>query len=266
MNILSKLDEITINNNDRIAETDRKYCENQFELYVAAREALQQALDIIKPAYEKEKSSAKNTNSLYGSYLDDYNDIKHLERRLEQLKAHFVSQIVYHFSRQYNVSLDTMSIHEKYDLNLTHHNIIDEIFEQLDGFSFEEKAVHELIEASKNTIYDFDNKVTIKKSSLSINNYVWWDTWWGFSLKSGLTQLYKALSHFENGSTKTLDALNHMLEQLRQGDKHYDIFRKYEFESYEKIKSIKVFKNKKITVEFKDHALAQEFANTYLKK
>ncbi|MCY9145961.1 hypothetical protein [Bacillus sp. T9C1] len=266
MNILSKLNEITINNNDRIAETDRKYCENQFELYVAAREALQQALDIIKPVYEKEKSSPNNTISLYGSYLDDYDDIKHLERRLEQIKKHFVSQIVYHFSRQYNVSLNTKIINEKYDLNLTHHHIIDEIFEQLDGFSFEERAVHELIEASKNTIYDFDNKVTIKKSSLSINNYVWWDTWWGYSLKSGLTQLYIALSHFENGSTKTLDALNKMLEQLRKGDRHFDIFSKYEFESFEKIKSIKVFKNSKITIEFKNQTLAQEFANTYLKK
>lgn len=269
MNILSKLNEITINNNDRIADTDRKYCENQFGLYAAAREALQQALDIIKPVYDKEKNSAKNTNSLYGSYLDDYDDIKYLDKRLEKIKGQFVSKIVNHFSRQYNVSLDTKVINEKYDLNLTHNDIISEIFEQLDGFSFEEKAVHELIQATKNTIYNFDKKVIIKKASLSITDYVWWDSWsWSgmrISWDSKLETFFQALSHFENGSVETLHSLKRMFEHLKEGSNKYDIFSKYEFD-YKKIKSIKVFKNRKITVEFKDHALAQEFANTYLKK
>ncbi|WP_039076306.1 hypothetical protein [Bacillus sp. MSP13] len=263
MNILSKLNEITINNNDRIAETDSKFCVNQYYQYVAAREALQQALDIIKPVYDKEK------NSLYGSYLDNYYDINYLEKRLEEIKGQFVSKIVNHFSRRYNVSLDTNIIMEKYDLNLNHNDIMGEIFEQLDGFSFEEKAVHELIQATKNTIYNFDKKVTIKKASLSITDYVCWDSWtWSglrISWDSKLGTFFQALSHFENGSVETLYSLNRMFEHLREGSNQYDIFSKYEFD-YKKIKSIKVFKNRKITVEFKDHALAQEFANTYLKK
>ncbi|MDO3655414.1 hypothetical protein [Bacillus subtilis] len=265
MNILSKLNEITINNNDRIAETDSKFCVNQYYQYVAAREALKQALDIIKSVYDKEK----NPNSNYGSYLDDYYDINYLEKRLEQIKRGFVSDIVNHFSRQYNVTLDKKVINEKYDLNLNHNDIIGEIFVQLDGFSFEEKAVHELIQATKNTIYNFDKKVTIKKASLSITDYVWWDSWtWSglrISWDSKLGTFFQALSHFENGSVETLHSLKRMFEHLKEGSNKYDIFSKYEFD-YKKIKSIKVFKNRKITVEFKDHALAQEFANTYLKK
>ncbi|WP_395606296.1 hypothetical protein [Bacillus velezensis] len=268
MNILSKLNEITINNNDRIAETDSKFCVNQYYQYVAAREALQKALNIVKPAYEEEKKSVDN-NSLYRCYLNDYEDVKHIEKRLEEIKGQFVSKIVNHFSRRYNVSLDTHIIIEKYDLNLNHNDIIGEIFEQLDGFSFEEKAVHELIQATKNTIYNFDKKVTIKKASLSITDYVWWDSWTWSGLRifgdSKLGTFFQALSHFENGSVETLYSLNRMFEHLREGSNQYDIFSKYEFD-YKKIKSIKVFKNRKITVEFKDHALAQEFANTYLKK
>ncbi|MCY9398072.1 hypothetical protein [Bacillus inaquosorum] len=259
MNILSKLNEITIDNNDRIAETDRKYCENQFELYVAAREALQQALNIIKPAYEKEKS-----------YLNEYRDIDPIEKRLKEIKEQFISNVVHHFSRQYKVTLDTADINKKYDLYLTHHDITAEIFEQLGGFNFEEKAVHELIEASKATIYNFNKYVSIKKASLSITDFVWWDTWgWdGYRLSWNSkkeSSLFTALSHFENGSVKMLDSLFEMYKEIEKGSNHYDIFSKYEL-NLEKIKSVKVFKNSKITIEFNDHALAQEFANTYLKK
>lgn len=264
MSILNKLHEITIDNTNRIFEKDSEFCVNQYYLYVPARDALQKALDIIKAEYEKEESSVNNTNSF--RYLDKYDDIKHLEKRLEQTKNNFIFQIVFHFSRKYNVSFNPNIIIEKYDINLTHNDIIGEIYEQLDGCSFEEKAVQELIETTKNTIYDFNNNVSIKKSSVSINNYVWWYTWSGFCLKSGLTDLYRALSHFENGSTKTLESLNQMLEQLRKGDREYDIFSKYEFDDFETIESIKVFKNSKITIQFKTHALAQEFANTYLRK
>ncbi|MGG0877585.1 hypothetical protein [Bacillus inaquosorum] len=258
MNILSKLDEITIDNNDRIAETDRKYCENQFELYVAAREALQQALNIIKPAYEKEKG-----------YLNDYRDIDPIEKRLKEIKEQFISNVVHHFSRQYKVTLDTEDINKKYDLYLTHNDIIAEIFEQLGGFNFEEKAVHELIVKTKSTIYNFD-KVSIKKASLSIANFISWDAWgWnGFSLSHGSKKeqsLFTALSHFENGSVKMLDSLFNIYKEMEKGSNLHDIFSKYDL-GYEKIKSVKIFKNRKITIEFKNQTLAQEFANTYLKK
>ncbi|MGR0121675.1 hypothetical protein [Bacillus halotolerans] len=267
MNILSKLNEITINNTTRIAETDSKFCENQYQQYVAARETLQQALNLIKPAYEKEKELVDNC--LDRCYLNDYSDIKPIEKRLQQIKGGFVSNIVNHFSRQYNVSLDKKVINEKYDLNLTQHDVIAEIFEQLGGFNFEEKAVHELIEASKSTIYKFD-KVSIKKASLSITDFMWWDSWgwdgyrisWNSKKESSL---FTALSHFENGSVKMLDSLFEMYKEIEKGSNHYDIFSKYEL-NLEKIKSVKVFKNGKITIEFNDHALAQEFANTYLKK
>ncbi|RDY83175.1 hypothetical protein [Bacillus amyloliquefaciens] len=267
MNILSKLNEVTINNTNRIAETDIKFCENQYKQYVSAREALQQALNIIKPAYEEEKKSLDN--SLDRCYLNEYRDIDPIEKRLEEIKEYFISEVVHHFSRQYKVTLDTAVINKKYDIYLTQHDIIAEIFEQLGGFNFEEKAVHELIEASKAQIYNFD-KVSIKKASLSITDFVWWDSWgWDglrISWKSKKeNSLFTALSHFENGDVKMLDSLFNMYKEMEKGSKHYDIFNKYEFDC-EKFKSIKIFKNGKITIEFKNQTLAQEFANTYLKK
>ncbi|MEQ6001654.1 hypothetical protein U2I83_19455 [Bacillus amyloliquefaciens] len=255
MNILSKLNEVTINNTNRIAETDSKFCENQYEQYVAAREALQHVLNHI--------------NSVHGGYLDVYKDIKPVEKRIGEIKEQFVYEVVSHFSRQYKITLDTKVINKKYDLYLTHNDIIAEIFEQMGGFNFKEKAVHELIEASKAQIYNFD-KVSIKKASLSITDFVWWDSWdwdglrisWNSKKESSL---FTALSHFENGDVKMLDSLFNMYKEMEKGSKHYDIFNKYEFDC-EKFKSIKIFKNGKITIEFKNQTLAQEFANTYLKK
>ncbi|MGG1338497.1 hypothetical protein ABE196_18915 [Bacillus subtilis] len=267
MNILSKLNEVTINNTNRIAETDIKFCENQYKQYVSAREALQQALNIIKPAYEEEKKSFNNPNSVYRCYLSNYDDIEPIKKRLGKIKEQFVYQVASHFSRQYKVTLDTEVINKKYDVYLTHHDIIAEIFEQLGGFNFKEKAVHELIEASKATIYNFD-KVSIKKASLSITNFVRWDSWDGLRISWNSkkeSSLFTALSHFENGDVKMLDSLFNMYKEMEKGSKHYDIFSKYEFDC-EKFKSIKTFKNGKITIEFKNQTLAQEFANTYLKK
>ncbi|MFA1782433.1 hypothetical protein ACDX77_19350 [Bacillus velezensis] len=267
MNILSKLNEVTINNTNRIAETDSKFCENQYKQYVAAREALQQALNIIKPAYEEEKKSVDN--SLDYCYLNKYQDIAPIEKRLEEIKEDFISKVVRHFSRQYKVTLDTEVINKKYDLYLTHKDIIAEIFEQMGGFNFKEKAVHELIEASKATIYNF-GKVSIKKTSLSITDFVRWDSWGWDGLRISWdskkeSSLFTALSHFENGDVKMLDSLFDMYKGMEKGSKHYNIFSKYEFDC-EKFKSIKIFKNGKITIEFKNQTLAQEFANTYLKK
>ncbi|MCY8738151.1 hypothetical protein P8881_19435 [Bacillus haynesii] len=263
MSLLDKINNVTVNNTNRISEIDRKYCENQYSQYSKAQEALGHAFSIIKKVYEQQINEEE-------SFLCKYDDIRHMEERISRIKRRFILNITSHFSRQYNVTLDSESIDEKYDSDLTHENIISEIFEQLGGYSFEEKAVTEIIEATRNTIYNFDKKVIIKKASLSIADYVRWDLWsfsgFRISWDSKLGTFFQALSHFENGSVETLYLLKSMIEHLKKGSNHYDIFSKYEFKVFNKIKSIKVFKNGKITIEFSSNEQANEFANTYLKK
>ncbi|MED1738163.1 hypothetical protein P4U97_01260 [Bacillus swezeyi] len=263
MNLLNKINDVTINNTNRISETDKKYCENQFKQYSKAQDALWYALTRIKETYEQQQVNEGK------SFLCKYDDIRPMEERISKVKRDFIRNITQHFSRQYSVTVDSESIDQKYNTYLTHDDVISEIFEQLGGCSFEEKAVSEIIEASKNTIYNFNERVTIKKSLLSITNYVSWNSFWEtykLHWDSKLGTLFKALSHFENGSTETLYLLNQMLQHLESGAKEYDIFSKYEFEVFNKIKSIKVFKNSKINIEFYSNEQATEFANTYLKK
>ncbi|QAT68083.1 hypothetical protein EQZ20_24740 (plasmid) [Bacillus glycinifermentans] len=262
MSLLDKINNVTVNNTNRISEIDRKYCENQYSQYSKAQEALGYAFIMIKKVYEQQVNEGE-------SFLCKYDDIRPMEERILRIKRDFIRNITSHFSRQYNVTLDSDSIDEKYDTDLTHEEIIAEIFEQLGGYSFEEKAVTEIIQASQNSIYNFNERVTIKKASISITNYVSWDTWYDdyrLHWNSKMEVLFKALSHFENGSIETLEILDLLINLLRKGSAHSDIFSKYEFEAFKKIKSIKVFKNRKINIEFYSNEQANEFANTYLKK
>ncbi|MEK4448665.1 hypothetical protein N1I81_22785 [Bacillus sp. FSL M8-0052] len=261
MSLLNKIKNVTINNTHRISVADKEYCEHQYMQYLNAQNALDGAIALIKPVCEQQRRESR-------PFISKYKDLNHLEDRCLEVKKEFIYNITYYFSNKYNVTLNSNSIDQKYDKNLTYMDIVAEIFEQLGGYSFEEKAVSEIMEASRNTIYNFE-RVTIKKASLTITHFVSWDTWYGdYRLhwnNEKLETLFKALSHFENGSTETLDLLNQMKQQLNEGEKEYNIFSKYEFK-FQKIKSMRVYKNGKITIEFNSNEQANEFANTYLKK
>ncbi|MCA1184655.1 hypothetical protein [Bacillus licheniformis] len=266
MSLLDKINNVTIDNNERISKADSDFCFRQYFEYFQAKNVNEEALKMITSVYERQKEN--DSDNLY-CYIDKYDDIRHFEKRLEQLREDFVYRIIRYFSDKYKVTLDAASIITKYGENLSGRDVLDEIFEQLGGYSFEEKAVTEIIQASQNSIYNFNERVTIKKASISITHFVSWDTWWddyrlGWNNEK-LETLFKALSHFENGSTETLDLLNRMKQHLCEGEKEYNIFSKYEFK-FQKIKSIRVYKNGKITIEFNSNEQANEFANTYLKK
>lgn len=266
--LLSKFENIKIENDTRISETDRAYCEKQEKLYKEAVQAMKQTLELFKTIY-KNYSDADIRN--YKVYIHKFDDISHTEDRIKEFKNMFVSHIISYFQKAYNVTLNSSEILKKYkEREITYQNIIDEIFEQLGGFNFQEKAINEIKEAARNTVYNSD-KITIKKGKLSIQDFVYWNrySWsdehslsWG---DSKVRPLFKGLSHFETEETETAFYYESIYKELNAGDRTYDIFSKYEL-GYEKVKSIKFYKNGKIDIEFETNEQAQQFKNEYLMK
>lgn len=264
--LLNKFDMVTIENDTRISEFDRKYCEKQERMYNEAVTAMKQTLELFKGIYENYSDSDKKN---YKHYIDSHSDIRHIEDRLTDFKNSFIHRIISHFEKTYNVTLRDSDINRKYkDIEVTYNNIVDEIFEQLGGFNFEEKAVNELIKACKETVYN-DTKIKVTKNKLSIQDFVYWQSYsWDNSYTIGysdgkVNSLFKALSHFEEGSTDTLFYYDQIYEQLNAGSREYDILSKFEI-GYNIVESIKFFKNGKVEIVFQTHEQAQQFATTYL--
>lgn len=196
-------------------------------------------------------------------------DVKQLEKRIEGFKKSFISNIVSHFRKQYNISLESGEIKDRYkDTNgITYNDIVNEVFEQLGGFNFKEKAVNEIKENIRKTIYR-DDKIKIAKGKLTINDFVRWESWDSYCRigwdDRKVNPLFMALSHFDTEQAEEMEFYYESVRnELEEGQRKYDIFRKYEL-GYNKVKSIRIYKNGKIEIEFQTNEQAQQFKNEYL--
>jgi hypothetical protein len=78
-----------------------------------------------------------------------------------------------------------------------------------------------------------------------------------------LKTLFKALSHFESHDTDMNDTFSKIWNEFYEGSNKHDILSKYLLEGLKKVKTFKVYRNKKIEIEFSSNQLAQQFASEY---
>ncbi|PHA02976.1 hypothetical protein COE51_01145 [Bacillus pseudomycoides] len=264
--ILDKFSNITIENEARISEGDQKYCEAQEEMYKSALDAMETALNTFKNIFNSIDANAYDSDYRRG-YIDKYDDIQRLEERIKKTKNNFITSIIGHFTKTYNITIDVFELHEKYESIDTYQTLINEIFDQLGGFSFSEKAVQEIKENISNDVH-YD-KVEVKKNKLIIPSFVYidhFDKKWGhikisYSSKDKVSRLFKALSHFETGEAK----INCYYEDIQQSLNKENSLYKYEL-GYEKVQSFKPFQNGKVEIVFQTMQQAEEFKREYLSK
>lgn len=267
-NLLDKFSAIDIKVDQRISEIEAEYCKRQEVIFYETRDILKRNLSELNNLYEKygEKDSFSGREE---SFLSTYDDLKYVKNRIDSIYKGFISRITHYFARRHKVSLSSNEIVGKYDENSISYTIIlDEIFEQLGGLSFKEKAVEEIKAASRSIIYNKSN-LHIAKNKLSIIDCVYWDSGFIDDSKSiryddrRVKPLFLALSHFMNGSVEMIYRLGEIYQQLNRGSRDYDIFSKYEIGIYN-VESLKMFKNGKIEIVFREHENAEAFKNEYL--
>lgn len=269
-NILSKFDNIEISNNSRISADDQEFCEQKQAKY---NEAITVLLDFVNTIKEKfgfyllsEKIfDQKSTNE----YLDRY-DLDKFKERIPAVYTKFIHDITWYFSKKYNITIDSEKIIKKYSYDITYNNILDEIFLQLAGFTFEEKAVKELKDALKQQVKrGYDNKidVKIKNKKVVFDGYFWIDSWdakYGnykvsYNSDNNFNKLLTAISHFEQGTT---DNCYKGIYQTITQEKDDKVFKVHSLMCI-KADSMKLFKNGKVEVTFLTAEYARQFAKEY---
>jgi hypothetical protein len=177
---------------------------------------------------------------------------------LNQEKRH------YHYS-EYEYSIVDKA--EKKGIDVSMEKILDDIFIQLGGFTFQEKSEKEITDACKRAFmqYGKEQRISIIKDKLTAYGFLSLERQYsgGYRVshhgKSEANTLFSALSHFETGDGSILEVFKPYLDY----NTTMDFLCKNEFE-LEKIKAIKCYKNRKGEVWFKDNEIASEFAKKYM--
>jgi len=267
MSLIDKFDNIQVQNTSRISVPDKEFCESEEGKYQTAVTALRQCLTILCEARDKEEK-ARNDRE----YIHSYDDVKHMEDRLDAIKSMFVLRICHYFTSKYGVTLNSDVIERKYqEKDITADNILCEVFAQLGGFSFEEKAQKEIQEKMKSHFsYSSsrrEEQLKIRGTKLTLDGYVYpykdkWSNQYEISNygMDSLRDLIRALSHFETGASDILNYYSLFNQwRLKESEGAFD---KQEL-GYHKVQSIKLFKNGKVEIEFMSAEQAQEFAKDY---
>lgn len=176
----------------------------------------------------------------------------------------------------YREELDTYKVEkEKFEqslrvLPLRYERVVDEIFVQLGGFSFQEKAMNEFLSRTWNcchsTYRDNAEEFEVKNDTLKLTGY--WcrckdDSWRShdeWESTDSLKTLLNALAWYECGR---MDEGNLWFPELFRYDTERNFFETY---NMEKVKSVKLFKNGRVDIKFRSVAYVQEFVETCLRR
>lgn len=268
--IFSKFDNIEITTESKVSAEDLVFCQEQEDIYkqlINTYSNFRSQLDSISilsnehgKKYGKQSDAYFHTQNTAFYYSMSKHDII---STIDKMKNSFVGYVCSYFEKKYSITIDKDAIKNKYDENITYENIIDEIFMQLGGYNFTEKAEQEIKEKAKNSVRNSD-KITIKNSKLIIDGHFSYhdSIWKEYKLSGQYSELFKALQHFENGST----AGNAELISKYCGynnERNLSNYERYEPQTLNKVKSIKFLKNGKLEIEFTSNQQATSFAGVY---
>ncbi|WP_145949524.1 hypothetical protein [Paenibacillus sp. Y412MC10] len=250
---LEKIEQVQIANSNRIDAADQLFCESKEKEY-------QDTVDLFV-------SIGKQLSSIKSSYINSYKDRCHFDERLIEIKEEHVYDICRYFERKYNVTLNKERINAKYSKqDITTEMVLDEIFIELGGFNFNEKAEIEIKDEMRIVSSfrgGFGGKVKGNKISLEHTCIVsHCSIFKRYSLGDNANGLFIALTHFDTGTSEADWQFSNYYgaDSYQRHGAH--IFEKLDLK-FEKIKSIKFFKNGRVDIEFISGAAALAFAKDY---
>lgn len=170
MGLLDKLAQVEIKADSRLPEADLMFCETQQQAYDESRRAFREIRRQWKKALQAQKdllgTSSDGSLPYFGSnYRFGITDIN---RELEKLHSKFISELTRHFNTKYKVTISVEAIEEHLiptepdpykcdkDTNNAYHrtlralalhyeDVVDQMFIQLDGLSFVERAFQDCV-------------------------------------------------------------------------------------------------------------------------
>ena len=290
MGLLDKLEQVEIKADSRLPEDDLMFCETQQQAYDESRRAFREIRRYWKKALQAQKdllgTSSDRSLPYFGSnYRFGITDIN---RELEKLHSKFISELTRHFNTKYRmtISVDTIQEHliptepDPYkcdkDTNNAYHrtlralalhyeDVVDQMFIQLDGLSFVERAFQELRTKCHKAAYWSNSNAGYdrKGDTLRFGGYFCsCDERWGreeWRLAERMQDIFTAVAHYETNTFGRFPA--GFSELLGYSDVSTSQF---QFPTCQKLVHLRMFKNGRVDLKFKTAALAKEFAETYL--
>jgi len=248
--ILSKFDDVEITNDQRVSDDDYKFCQKQETNYKA-----------LMVAYEGFKAELNKIS--HGSFHGVMSSYEY-ENSLTKIKESFIKIICYYFINKYKVTIDSEKIIKKINFESGFQDVLDNIFIQLDGYSFSEKAEKEIKDNTKE-MFKYGDKISIKGNKLILDGYfAHYDSIWKrYELNEDkVIKIFTSLQLFDSGSL----TINEELKSKYCGYQNLvklENYERYTVQTLKIAKTIKFFKNGKLDIEFIGNQEAAHFASEY---
>lgn len=294
MNLVEKINQVEIKADTRISGTDRAFCERQQRAYDAAREALRE-LDFTWTDCISQQKMILDGEQAYTYYLGNDRNLKAtcFRDELERLHEHFINRLTSYFAHTYSVDLSAQSITERLlpsnsskgiferekaeeaeaayhkamrELALRYTDVLDQIFIQLGGRSFQERAFWELQQRCCSAVWNtYKNEPQYVQQKDIIHFYChfcscdadWTPPRW--SMTDRAKSVLWGVVHFETGSYTMVPAV------LSDFFSYRDVRQACTaFHGYSKLRQIRLFKNGRMDIRFASSALAEQFIDIYL--
>ena len=293
MDLAEKLAHVDMTADNRISEEDRKYGETHQKAYETALSDLKGLVlycNSMVAAQDEILGDYDRADRIYHGYtnIEDFS-VDNIEKAIYAIHRRFVIFIVNYFNRTYNVELESDEIADSLipkkpeydyendksydercrewektmeDFSLCFNNILDQILIRLDGRTFADRALDEIIEKStSNSVIRDTRYFEIKGDTICFKecfcNYTDWCNSDNWELRGRMKNILPALWHYETGRFYNYDyPISKILYSFSCPET--------EFDGKSKLKSLKCFKNGRVDVKFTSKQNASEFAQKYL--
>lgn len=183
MGLLDKLEQVEIKADSRLPEDDLMFCETQQQAYDESRRAFREIRRQWKKAIQAQKDLlGTSSDGLLPYFGSNYRfGVTDINRELEKLHSKFISELTRHFNTKYRMTISAEAIQEhliptepdphKCDkdtsneyhrtlraLSLHYEDVVDQMFIQLDGLSFVERAFQELRTKCSKAAHSYNGK------------------------------------------------------------------------------------------------------------
>lgn len=280
MSLAGKFGNFEIKKTDRISKEDQEWLSRREKMYKRALMIQKSVYDIYKT--EDGTYTEEDREEFFSFTVNDFG----VPKRVSQIQNSYIGGIFHYFSSKYNVKLENEF--EQYDYGhelyrysekepvkdlvideIDYHTVLDKIFNQLGGLSFEEKAIKEIKANLKSKCYNSYCdiwKIKIKGNKLTYTDgYCSKDIYFGY-YSFGSTEWMRAF--LDALSYNTYGKKTHIQSLSRLYDSYYirlynDDFQNGFSASEVGVEHIKFYKNGRVDITFKSGKFCRNFAREW---